>query len=193
MTRGSWGVFFYDKPRGDDSRRTDGQKGSDNRYTPPEAVQALMEAEYLYIPEVVWEPACGDGAISKVLEQCSRRVASSDIRDTGYGLAGVDFLLAQKQVPAIITNPPFSLAHKFIAHAMTLAPYVAFLLKIQYWNSKNRRALYNAMPCARIYPLTWRLDFTGQGAPPMDCAWYVWDRDRWGERIFQPLPKPHVP
>jgi hypothetical protein len=27
-----------------------------------------------------------------------------------------------------------------------------------------------------IAPLTWRLDFTGAGAPHTNCQWVIWDR-----------------
>ena len=33
--------------------------------TPPEATRALLDVESFY--DTVWEPACGDGAISKEL------------------------------------------------------------------------------------------------------------------------------
>lgn len=162
----------------------------DNRYTPKEATQALIIAEGRFLPPAIWEPACGEGHVSKVLEAAGRSVASSDIRHTGYGLGGVDFLTCTRRVKAIGSNPPFSIAVEFIEQAAKLADYWAFLLKANYWNVQGRYELYNRLPPARIYPLTWRLDFTGQNNPPMDCTWYVWDRARWGERQFQPLPKP---
>jgi hypothetical protein len=40
----------------------------------------------------IWESACGNGAMSDVLEQTGRGVISSDLFDRGYGEAGVDFL-----------------------------------------------------------------------------------------------------
>lgn len=163
---------------------------SDNRYTPREAVEALYAAEHYYWPASIWEPACGEGHISKVLEELGRTVVSTDIRETGYGRGGIDFLTVNVPVMAVITNPPFSIAKEFIEHATMISQYVAFLLKVNYFSTKGRLEMYNRLPPARIYPLTWRLDFTGQGAPPMDCSWYVWDRKRLGERIMQPLPKP---
>ena len=56
--------------------------------TPPEAVEALLSVEK-FIGDI-WEPACGDGAISKVLE-VEHNVVSSDLNDYGFGKSGVDF------------------------------------------------------------------------------------------------------
>jgi len=33
----------------------------------------------------IWEPACGDGAISRVLEAAGYQVISTDLIDRGYG------------------------------------------------------------------------------------------------------------
>lgn len=166
-----------------------GWKKDDVRYTPPEATQALVAAECDWLPEIIWEPACGDGRMARELTRHGHNVIASDIAYTGFGFAA-DFLLMKNKVSAIVTNPPFSLAARFIKHANELAPYVALLLKSTYWNAASRLKLYDALPCAAVYPLTWRLDFTGQGAPPMDCTWYVWDRKRWGARVFRPIPRP---
>lgn len=51
--------------------------------TPPEAVRALLSVETF--EGSIWEPACGDGAISKVLLDAGHEVVSSDLIDRGYG------------------------------------------------------------------------------------------------------------
>jgi hypothetical protein len=56
----------------------------------------------------IWEPACGDGAISKVLETAGYRVVSTDLIDRGYGAGGHNFLKSTKPLAKnIITNPPY--------------------------------------------------------------------------------------
>jgi hypothetical protein len=56
----------------------------------------------------IWEPACGDGAISKVLEAAGYTVISTDLVDRGYGHGGHDFLKSETPLGRnIITNPPY--------------------------------------------------------------------------------------
>jgi hypothetical protein len=90
-------------------------RGNDLYETPPEAVHALLAAEA--IPAVVWEPACGPGAIARVLRAAGRRVVATDLVDYAspdQDAAGIDFLLEQAAPPGvqcIVTNPPYSAAH----------------------------------------------------------------------------------
>ena len=74
--------------------------------TPPEAVRALLSVESF--EGSVWEPACGDGAISKVLEAAGYQVVSTDLIDRGYGAGRQDFLKSDRTFAKnIITNPPY--------------------------------------------------------------------------------------
>lgn len=57
--------------------------------TPAYVTQALLD-NYRFTGEI-WEPACGDGRMSKILEQYYSKVESSDLINRGYGTAGVDF------------------------------------------------------------------------------------------------------
>jgi hypothetical protein len=64
--------------------------------TPPEAVWALLAAEDL--PAAIWEPACGPGAIARVLRAAGHRVVATDLVDYGspdQNAARIDFLLEQ--------------------------------------------------------------------------------------------------
>lgn len=51
--------------------------------TPTEAVRALLSVERF--DDSIWEPACGDGAISKVSIEVRHQVASTDLIDRSYG------------------------------------------------------------------------------------------------------------
>ena len=145
--------------------------------TPPKATHAIMA--FLNLPiSCIWEPACGNGAMSEVIKKYNHDVISSDIRDdTGYGTGKIDFLhgiTPKKQIDAIITNPPFYLSVEFIIRAISIAPTVAMLLKSQYWHSAKRIDLFNNHPPSFVLPLSWRPDFGGGGAPTMDVLWTVW-------------------
>ena len=122
--------------------------------TPKDVTIALME--FLNLEKTnIWEPACGNGAMVKVLESYGHNVTGTDITEgydylkiNGTGLANV-----------IITNPPFSLSDQFIEKALKEADIVCMLLKSQYWHAKKRRRLFiNNLP-SYILPLTWRPDF----------------------------------
>lgn len=149
--------------------------------TPPEVTNALMNFLNLE-PCIVWEPACGMGSMSKVIESHGHKVYSSDI-DTAFGDSGMDFLTVDcKTFDAIITNPPFNLSEKFIRHALQMTPIVAMVLKSQYWHATKRTALFNELPPSYVLALSWRPDFLfdqrkvgdKKAAPTMECIWTVW-------------------
>lgn len=144
--------------------------------TPAEVTHALIQ-RFKWPKMLVHEPACGDGSMSEVLISYGHSVYSSDLRETGYGEGGRDFLQSSLEFDAIITNPPFCISEEFILHALTLAPIVAMVLKSQYWHSRKRAYLFEKHPPAHVLPLTWRPDFmngASGGSPTMDVLWTVW-------------------
>lgn len=159
--------------------------------TPAEATAALAEHLGADLPRRIWEPACGDGALAKVLIGYGAQVIASDLIDRGYGCGGIDFLETRKAAAdAIITNPPFALADRFIGHAQKLGVrFLALLLKVQFYNAAGRLPDFHGYRPAAVLPLTWRLDFTGGGRPTMDCQWVVW-RDTATRTDFEPLRRP---
>ena len=64
------------------NRRMVKEGGADFYPTPPWATRALLAHE-TFIGNV-WEPACGDGAMSRVLADAGLRVESSDVNDYGF-------------------------------------------------------------------------------------------------------------
>ena len=166
---------------------------SDFYPTPPEATQALLD--WLALPKgaSVWEPACGEGHMVKVLQGNGYSVRATDIR------FGADFLTVDFPVDTIdwiITNPPFSLADKFIERCAWYERPFALLLKSQYWHAKKRLCLFQECQPTAILPLTWRPDFLfktrGGGSPLMDVMWCVWgsSREQAHTTLYHPLLKP---
>lgn len=144
--------------------------------TPPLATEALLP--YIsHFPTPVWECACGDGSMAKVLFRDLFPMVATDLVDQGYGEGGVDFLLERMaRGQSIVTNPPFNLAHQFIEHMHKLqVSHIAVLLKADFWNAKARQKLWDIRPPSKILGLTWRLDFTGAGRPHRNCIWCIWD------------------
>lgn len=153
--------------------------------TPPAATEALLSVEDF--DTHIWEPACGDGAISTVLQTNLYAVTSTDLNDYGYGFSGRDFLLENKRLASnIITNPPYKLANQFIRHAIGLGVRKhAWLLRLAFLEGKARyQLLYNDNPPARIHVFSSRLTIwrgdedqawygsTGKTA----YAWFVWEQ-----------------
>lgn len=155
--------------------------------TPPEATQALLTAESF--TGDIWEPACGDGAISKVLEAAGHRVVSSDLIDRGYGETGIDFLMEHKsRAPNVITNPPFKLANDFVSVAVHLSSgKVAMLLKIAFLEGVERSLLFKRTPLARVHVFSKRVTFRNttrgdvSGSGMMAFAWFVWENGYTGK------------
>src|SRR4051812_45923926 len=90
--------------------------GADFFPTPAWATHALIDNEKL--TGDIWECACGDGAMSNVLEHASPGVRSSDLYDRGFGEPGIDFMGATSRAANIITNPPYNCAEGFVANGM---------------------------------------------------------------------------
>lgn len=154
--------------------------------TPPEATEALLRVEKF--DGITWEPACGDGAISKVFEAADIPVLSTDLIYRGYGTGGIDFLLdSQTTVDNIVTNPPFTHAERFARHAINRSRRkVALLCRLAWLEGKARRKLFEETPLARVWVFSRRLPFkrpgwkdTGTGSM-IAYAWYVWDVEHSG-------------
>lgn len=163
--------------------------------TPPEVTQALLQELKLDKATKIWEPACGEGHMAKVIEAAGYLTKSSDLFDRGYGEHGVDFTKQtdNRGCQWMITNPPFNEAVAFIEKAASLQlDGFALLLKSQFWHAKKRLIVFEAYTPAAIMPLTWRPDFTeGErgGSPTMDTLWTIWKKGD-TRAIYKPARKP---
>ena len=121
--------------------------------THPIATELLCELERF--SDEILEPCCGQGHISKVLEQKGYNVESMDLIDRGYGTGGVNFLEYNEVVDKdIVTNPPYSLAQEFVEHAMEIVTdghKVAMFLKLTFLESAGRKTLFKKYPPKRIW------------------------------------------
>src|ERR1700728_2762955 len=86
----------------------------DNFQTPPSALDPLLP--YLKKEWAIWEPACGRGNLVRGLKERGYEAYGTDI------MAGNCFL--KTPLPdgcsAILSNPPFSLKHQFLARCYEL-------------------------------------------------------------------------
>lgn len=152
--------------------------------TPPAAVHALLKVERL--PWLVWEPACGSGNIVKVLRDAGHEVVATDLRARGCpdSFDRIDFLLPIKfDCEAIVTNPPFSLADRFVEIAIERAPLVIMLLRLAFLEGGRRSRILDTGKLARVHVFTNRLPMMhreGWNGPKatsaIPFAWFVWDQ-----------------
>jgi hypothetical protein len=164
------------------------ERGVDLYETPECAVEALLRVEKL--PRTLWEPACGPGKIVNVLRRHEHRVLATDLIYYGMGEGGRDFLLEPRLpvgVEAIVTNPPFKHAEKFVEKALRLSPKVVMLLRLAFLESERRRPILDNGTLARVHvfrkrlPMMHRAGWEGKkGNSAMAFAWFVWDREHSG-------------
>ena len=82
-------------------RHPDSARGNDLYETPEVATLALLRAEPL--PRAIWEPACGPGAIVRVLRDAGHRVIATDLFDyhsPEASRSNTGFLLKQFATPS---------------------------------------------------------------------------------------------
>jgi hypothetical protein len=160
--------------------------------------EALLRVEVF--GGAIWEPACGDGAICRVLYENGHEVIASDLIDRGLG-GGDDFLAAAElRAPNIVTNPPFGVALEFVRKALSLSPVkVAMLMQLRFLEGIERGKLFDDSPPSRVWVFRKRLVIAA-GAPArretlfgiieqdegtkggmLAFAWFIWDKSHLGK------------
>jgi hypothetical protein len=173
------------------------REGQDFYATPTWVTEALLRHVRLRGP--VWEPCCGDGAMSSVLAASGHQVVSTDLMDRGFGTPGVDFLQCREvpdQCRSIVTNPPYgdSGSHAgqarspmamrtFLSHALMLTASVqgqlALLVRLQWIAGRRVAEIMSAAPFSAVIVLTHRIRWFDMGentnAAQHHHAWVVFD------------------
>lgn len=168
----------------------------DDFYATPEyATKALLGVEEIAYPAL--EPACGQGHISRLLDE--KLTHSCDLVDRGYGEGGVDFLssdFTEGEYKTVITNPPFKYFQEFAEKALKVASSKVILFgKIQALEGVKRATFLENSPLKTVYvfkkrvnPLRNGEEFDEKGKPwasTMCFAWYVWEKGHQGDTIIK--------
>ena len=154
-----------------------GDREKDDFYpTPPEATQSLLDRQKF--EGNIWECACGDGAISKLLISEGYDVYSSDLINRGFGVQH-DFLKTNKKFDNIVTNPPFNLATEFTIHGLkSVNNKMALLCKLSFLEGKKRAlTIFNQDKLKKVLVFSRRLGFqrNDKKGGLMAFAWFIFD------------------
>lgn len=172
--------------------------------TPPDATRAFLAAEGDRLRDfpVLWEPACGDGAMTREIAAAGHAVLGTDIVQRGAAEFELDFFdVFDAPARAIVTNPPYNRINwrdgrgQWVWHAMETLDieYMALLLSWDWPGASGHGPLLRRWPISRAYLCRWKIDFTGEGSPPMRNFWAVWDRQWHGETVIRYLDRPKPP
>jgi hypothetical protein len=156
--------------------------GPDFFPTPAWATYALTDKEKF--KGDIWECACGNGAMSKVLALTGNKVISSDLVDRGYGEGNHDFIESWRHAPNIVTNPPYNAAEAFVRAGLEKCDRkLALLLRLAFLEGANRqRTIFTEAPPSRVWVFSERITFypanaVQAGTGTTAYAWFVWDKD----------------
>ena len=128
--------------------------------TDPKTIKDLLQVENFNLN--IWEPACGEGHLSKELIKRGYNVLSTDKIDRGFGKV-CDFLKTSLSCNGdIITNPPYKYAQEFVEKSIEIigtGNKVAMFLKLQFLEGQKRNKLFKKYPPKVIY--VWQKGFQG--------------------------------
>lgn len=172
------------------SNHSTGERHSEDFYaTEPSAIDDLFKVES-FSPRI-WEPACGQGHLSKRMIELGKDVYSTDLVDRGYGDTWFDFLhYGEYFTPccrdaiigrSIITNPPYSKAQEFCEQAIKLTgDKVAMFLKLTFLEGQTRAVFFKQYPPKTVYVFSKRKNCVKNGefkkgySSAIAFAWFVW-------------------
>lgn len=171
------------------SNHSQGKREKNDFYaTPPLAVSLLMANENWDKNTFIWEPACGEGHISKELKRLGYLVESSDLINRGYGKVD-NFLtnIERSHNINILTNPPFKYALEFVKQSLSKVEEgnkVAMLLRLQFLEGIERGKFFKTCPPKTVYVFSKRINCAmngkfenyGNGGAVAYC-WCVWEKN----------------
>ena len=187
------------------SNHTQGERQKNDYYaTDPQAFKdflwAFQERDGEQLHHKIWEPACGEGNLAKVLMERNHLVLGTDLIDRGFGSI-YDFLNSSdpmKWEGDIITNPPYKGNQDidFVRRSLDIVSkgkLVIMLFKVQFLASKKRYFLFQELKPKYIYVHSsrikiWKNNEDDGGSNALDYAWFIWEKGFQGETITRWIP-----
>ncbi len=171
---------------------SDGRKEDDFYSTPSRATRLLLKKEIF--PNKIFEPACGIGAISKVLLENKYLIYSSDKINRGYTENIIDFFDIEK-IPencmSVITIPPFKCKYNnkiirvedWVIHSFEIgAEKIALFLKTTALAGKRRSEIFETCGFKKLWQFRekvslYRGDIEMDNSGMMDFAWFIFEKN----------------
>lgn len=172
-----------------------GRRQFDAYFTAQPVADALvrcLERDCFWRGGTVLEPSAGRGAFVRatmdlVIQPTAVYVNDIDpvrVAELRSTLAVVssnrDFAEVRGQYDLIVGNPPYSHAEAHVRHALSLRSrcgVVAFLLRLAFLESQERVPFWKEHPASKIYVLSQRPSFTGDGGSDKAAyGFFVWDK-----------------
>lgn len=162
--------------------------------TDPLALEILLH--YIKLPPMVWESACGEGHLAKViLNRTNSTVICSDKYERGYKLDFQKDFLKMKQAPTgctcILTNPPYKYATEFVLKSLELLPSggdIYMFLRTQFLEGQGRYdRIFHRFPPVKVFQFVKRMrvakngEFDAVGLNAVSYAWFWWKKDVYSE------------
>ena len=178
------------------SNHSDSEREINDFYsTDPASLEVFLKAlerDNFQLHDDIWECACGQGHLSRVLEEQGYNVYSSDLINRGYGISNTNFLktIGYKLQRDILTNPPYKYAQEFVEHSLDIIDYgyyCVMFLKIQFLEGQARRKLFEKHPPKYVYVNSARQTcyINGDMSKKMSSAscycWFIWEKGFTGE------------
>jgi hypothetical protein len=177
----SSGSDLFDRPSNADT----GERAELDRYeTAGWMVRSLLYWHSTIRCQHVVEPACGSGAIVRVLYAAGCTVITNDLdprqpADTHMDATSVDYWTRLRrehpEVRWVVTNLPFNVAFEALVPAHAAGLKLALLLRKTFLEPTATRGPWlQEHPPDRQIGLP-RHKFRGGGNDSVSCDWYVWD------------------
>lgn len=162
--------------------------------TDPLALEILLQ--YIKLPPIVWEPACGEGHLAKViLNRTDSTVICSDKYEHGYKFHfQKDFLEMKRALTGctcILTNPPYKYATEFVLKSIELLPSggdIYMFLRTQFLEGQGRYdRIFHQFPPVKVFQFVRRMrvakngKFDVVGLNAISFAWFWWKKDVYPE------------
>lgn len=183
------------------SNHSEKQRAENDFYaTDPHSLEIFLsklDEDNIKLHENIWECACGQGHLSKVLKKQGYSVNSTDIIDRGYVDNIINFLTFNpgiKFAGDILTNPPYKYAKEFVEKSLNNifdGFYVIMFLKIQFLEGKARKELFEKYPPKYVYVNSSRQlcylngDMSKKISSATCYCWFIWEKGYKGEPIIR--------
>lgn len=151
------------------------RKSYDFYPTPDYVVKNFLEKVNFQKVNSFLEPCRGNGVIYNKVKCSIKKYCEIRQKKRRQDYLKIPF---QSKFDLIVTNPPFSIADKFLMKSIKESDCVCYLLRLNYLGSiKRANGLWKkvGMP-NKLFVLSKRPSFTGKGTDSTEYAWFCWDK-----------------